>query len=89
MNTAFKQALKAKAHALKPIILIGTKGLTASVINETNTALTDHELIKVKMSGAEKDDKQQMITTICTQLNAELVQLIGHTAIIYRKTDKH
>lgn len=89
MNTAFKQALKAKAHHLKPVVLIGAKGLTEAVIEETNVALIAHELIKVKINGAEKEDRKQMATELCTQLQAELVQLIGNTAIIYRKNEEN
>ena len=85
MDTSFKQALKAKAHHLKPVVLLGAKGLTAAVIEETNIALLAHELIKVKINGAEKSDRQHIATELCEQLQGELVQLIGNTAIIYRK----
>jgi len=88
MDTTFRQELKAKAHHLKPIILMGAKGLTPAVIEETNIALTAHELIKIKINGVEKEDKKAVATDICQQLQAELVQLIGHTAIIYRKNKK-
>ncbi|MCP0912816.1 MULTISPECIES: ribosome assembly RNA-binding protein YhbY [Legionella] len=88
MDTAFKQTLKAKAHHLKPVILIGSKGLTPAVIEETHAALLAHELIKVKINGAEKEDRQAMAIELCEQLQAELVQLIGNTAIIYRKNDE-
>lgn len=85
MNTAFKQALKAKAHHLKPVILIGAKGLTPPVIEETDHALQAHELIKVKINGAEKADREIMIHDLCEALQADLVQVIGNTAVIYRK----
>lgn len=88
METAFKQSLKAKAHHLKPVILLGTKGLTQAVIEETNIALIAHELIKVKINGAEKEDRQAIAAELCTQLQADLVQLIGNTAIIYRKNEE-
>ncbi|KTC94439.1 ribosome assembly RNA-binding protein YhbY [Legionella erythra] len=87
MNTAFKQALKAKAHHLKPVILIGAKGLTPPVIEETSHALNAHELIKVKINGAEKDDREIMIHELCDALQAELIQVIGNTAVIYRKKE--
>lgn len=87
MNTLLKQTLKAKAHHLKPVILLGAKGLTPAVVEETGNALTVHELIKVKINGAEKADKQLIAADLCSQLNAELVQLIGNTAIIYRKNE--
>ena len=85
MNTALKQMLKAKAHHLKPVILIGAKGLTVPVTEETDLALNTHELIKVKINGAEKEDRQAMFADLCQQLQAELIQLIGNTAVIYRK----
>jgi RNA-binding protein len=85
INTATKQALKAQAHHLKPVVMLGSKGLTPAVINETELALTIHELIKVKINGAEKDDRIQMATELCHTLKADLIQLIGNTAIIYRK----
>ncbi len=85
INTALKQALKAQAHHLKPVVLMGSKGLTPAVVEETNIALTDHELIKVKINGAEKPDRMLMASDLCQQLDAALIQLIGNTAIIYRK----
>lgn len=88
MDTSFKQALKAKAHHLKPVVLLGAKGLTPAVVDETNIALLTHELIKVKINGAEKADRQLMANELCDQLQAQLVQLIGNTAIIYRENEQ-
>ncbi len=85
MDSALKQTLKAKAHHLKPVILLGAKGLTQAVIDETNLALLAHELIKVKINGAEKADRQLIAKELCHQLNAHLLQLIGNTAIIFRE----
>ncbi|WED43140.1 YhbY family RNA-binding protein [Legionella cardiaca] len=88
MDTAFKQSLKAKAHHLKPVVLLGAKGLTSAVVEETNVALIAHELIKVKISGVEKQERQAIAGDLCEQLQAELVQLIGNIAIIYRKNEE-
>lgn len=85
MDTSFRKSLKAQAHHLKPVVLLGAKGLTEAVIAETDIALNAHELIKVKINGAEKEDRIEMTDMLCQQLEAELVQMIGHTAIIYRK----
>lgn len=85
MDTTFKQSLKAKAHHLKPVVLLGAKGLTEAIVAETDVALLAHELIKVKINGAEKEDRLKMTADLCQQLSAELVQMIGNTAIIYRK----
>ena len=88
INTAKRQDLKTQAHHLKPFVLLGSKGLTPAVVEETNIALMAHELIKVKINGAEKEDRILMANDLCEQLKADLVQLIGHTAIIYRKNPK-
>ncbi|HAT8178388.1 TPA: ribosome assembly RNA-binding protein YhbY [Legionella pneumophila] len=85
MDTSFKQSLKARAHHLKPVVLLGAKGLTEAILAETNIALLAHELIKVKINGAEKEDRIEMAEKICEQLDAELVQMIGNTLVLYRK----
>ncbi|HAT8879972.1 TPA: ribosome assembly RNA-binding protein YhbY [Legionella pneumophila] len=88
MDTCFKQSLKAKAHHLKPVVLLGAKGLTEAILAETNIALLAHELIKVKINGAEKEDRMQMAEELCEQLHAELVQMIGNTLVLYRKNEE-
>jgi len=88
VDTTFKQTLRAQAHHLKPVVLLGSKGLTEAVVAEVNGALITHELIKVKINGAEKEDRQNMAMELCQQLHADLVQLIGNTAIIYRKNEE-
>jgi len=85
VDTSFRRSLKAQAHHLKPVVLIGAKGLTEAVAAETDVALLAHELIKVKINGAEREDRILIANELCQQLSAELVQLIGNTAIIYRK----
>ncbi len=87
MNTAYKQALKARAHHIKPVILLGAKGLTDAVVAETDVALNTHELIKVKMNGTEKEDRVIIANNLCSKLQAELVQLIGNNAVLYRKKE--
>ncbi len=88
MDTSFRQTLKAKAHHLKPVILLGAKGLTPAVVEETNIALLAHELIKVKIGGVEKADRKLIAIDICEQVQAQLVQLIGNIAILFRKNEQ-
>ncbi|WP_419419608.1 ribosome assembly RNA-binding protein YhbY [Legionella sp. D16C41] len=85
MDSTFRRNLKAKAHHLRPVVLIGAKGLTTAVLEETDVALNAHELIKIKINGVEKEDRQKMASEICQQLRAELVQMIGNTVIVYRQ----
>lgn len=67
---------------------MGTKGLTEAVVAETNIALQAHELIKIKVNGAEKPERLAMIEELCVQLKADLVQMIGNTAVVYRKNEE-
>lgn len=85
MNKDAIKKIKQSAHHLKPVILVGQKGITDSLVNETNIALDTHECIKVKITGWEKDDRNHMINSLCNQLNATFIQNIGHTFVIYRQ----
>lgn len=85
LNKKIKLSLKSKAHHLKPVVLIGANGLTDSVVNEIDSALLAHELIKIKMNGADKLTRTETANMICIKLNAELIQLIGNTMTIYRE----
>lgn len=85
ISSASRQILKARAHALKPVVLLGAKGLTPSVMEEINLALDTHELIKVKLAGVERDDRSIMKERICNELKAECIQSIGMVIVLYRK----
>ena len=82
---SLKKALKLKAQQLKPVVMIGQNGLTDAVQNEIEVALTAHELVKIKIAGAEKADRQQMATAICDAHQAEFIDHIGHVVVIYRR----
>lgn len=77
--------LVAAAHQLKPVVMIGYKGLTNNVIAEADQALNTHELIKVKISVDDKEERQSIMHEMCSTLNATALSLIGNIAIIYRK----
>lgn len=80
-----KQQLKAKAHNLNPVVLLGQHGLTKSVQREIEQALLDHELIKVRIPITDKAERTQVIAEVCQARQAELIQTIGHIAVLYRK----
>lgn len=77
--------LKAKAHKLKPIVFIGNKGLTKTVREEIDRGLTDHELIKIRIQGSDRNEREALFLDICEQALAQPVQLIGGIGIVYRK----
>jgi len=80
-----RKTLKARAHALGPIIHLGGKGLTEAVIAEIGRALDAHELIKVRAGSMERDARKAALAEICARLNAQPVQHIGKVLVVYRK----
>ena len=83
MNSVDKKKLRAEAHTLKPMVMIGQSGLTTAVLAELEQTLNSHELIKVKIR-AERDERKVISEKICTDTGAELIQTIGQIAVIYR-----
>ena len=91
MSLSKKQVkfLRARCHQLKPVVMLGQKGLSEEVLNEIEIALTHHELIKIKLSVDDRELRKQMIVDICDKTKAEEVQSIGKTLSVYRaNTDK-
>ncbi|MGH8599248.1 MAG: YhbY family RNA-binding protein [Burkholderiales bacterium] len=85
LTLAARRRLRATAHPLDPVILIGTAGLTAAVLKETDRALTSHELIKVRAHAAERVERATLLAEICKALDAQPVQHIGRILVIYRE----
>jgi len=79
-----RRELRARGHALKPVVSIGNAGLSTAVLRELELSLEHHELMKVRIAGAEREQRREMIARLCEQLGAELVQAVGHIALIYR-----
>ncbi|MBV1898021.1 MAG: RNA-binding protein [Cycloclasticus pugetii] len=80
-----KKKLKAHAHSLKPVVRLGQSGLTSNVLDEIESAITHHELIKVKVSANDRDDKKAIIQEIADKTASELIQSIGFMAVFYRE----
>jgi RNA-binding protein len=84
VNDKQKRYLRGLAHALKPVVMLGNKGLTETVQAEIDNALNRHELIKVKVSGAEKAERLAILNNIADSNGADLIASIGHIAAFYR-----
>ena len=83
LSTAERRALKSRAHSLEPVVLVGDKGLTPSVLAEIERALVAHELIKIRVQ-AERDGRAGLLDEICIRSNALAVQHIGKMLVVYR-----
>jgi RNA-binding protein len=76
--------LKARAHSLEPVVIIGGKGLTEDVVKEVDRALTAHELIKVRAPSLDRDARDKALKTLCEKTGADAVQQIGKVLVLFR-----
>ena len=88
LSPAEKKSLKALAHGLSPVVMIGDKGLAASVIKEIDISLSAHQLIKIRVLGDDREHRLGLIEQISEITNAALVQHIGKLLVFYRPSDK-
>ena len=84
LTTELKKKYRTIGHVLKPLVIVGENGISESVQEEIERALFDHELIKVKISVGDREDKKQIISYILQQTGAELVQSIGKTILLLK-----
>ena len=81
-----KRFLRGLAHSLKPVVFVGQKGVSPTLLKAMNEALDRHELIKVKfIESKEKAKKQALIEQIGNAVPCNLVGMVGHMAIFYRQ----
>ena len=88
LSPAEKKSLKARAHKLEPMVIVGTKGLTDEVVKEIDAALKAHELIKVRAPGLDRHERGPLLEQILQRTRAQPVQEIGKVFVIYRKNDE-
>ena len=84
-NSELKQ-YRAIAHRLNPVVMIGGQGVSDGVLAELDRALTDHELIKLKIAVGDRDLRNTLIVELCDRSGATLVQRIGNTATLLRRS---
>ncbi len=88
LSSEQKKAYKRIGHHLKPVVTASEQGASEGVLAELDRALTDHELIKVRITIADREAKQAVIAELCKASGAELVQVIGKMAILLRRNKK-
>ncbi len=88
LKSSRRSELRAEAHKLFPVVIIGDKGLTEAVIAEIDRSLKTHELIKVRAGTDDREARRAWMATICEKLGADAVQSIGKVLVLYRKNPK-
>ena len=84
LTAAQTRFLRGQAHDLKALLQIGNKGVTPAFLAEQDAVLEQHELVKVKVAGEDREARDAMIGELAEKADAALVQRIGHTAVLYR-----
>ena len=79
-----RRHLRGLAHALKPVVRLGSAGLTQAIAAETARALGDHELIKVKAPGGDRAARDELFAELARRTGSALVHRIGNVAVLYR-----
>ena len=87
LSPSQRRYLRSLAHDLSPVILLGAKGATDAVLKELDLALSHHELVKVKLSGGDKDERQVQIDFLSQGTHAESVQQVGHIVVLFRRNE--
>ena len=80
-----KRQLKKIAHHLKPVVMVGQHGLSENIHTEIGIALDHHELIKVRVNAADREERKELIGEILVRSKAELVLTVGHVAVLFRR----
>jgi len=80
--------LRAIGHKLKPVVTLGNSGLSEGVLVELNRALNDHELIKVKVSSDDREERAQLIDRMAQDCSAEVIQKVGKVALLLRRNSR-
>jgi putative YhbY family RNA-binding protein len=76
--------LKAKAHALEPVVQVGQAGLSDTVVSEVDRSLTAHGLIKVRLTGADRDTRDELAHSLSERTDAAVVQQVGRVLVLWR-----
>lgn len=86
LTAAQTRFLRGQAHGIKAMLQVGGKGITEALVAEIDGALEHHELIKIKVGAADRDERDTMIAELAERTGSALVQRIGHVAVLYRQS---
>lgn len=87
MSGKQKRYLRGLAHSLKTVVTVGSKGLSENVLMEVDAALTQHELVKIKLPPSPRAERELQMRSISAATDAEIVQVIGRTGVLFRPAD--
>lgn len=77
--------LRGLGHKLKPVVTVAGRGLTESVIEEIDSSVAHHELMKIKLNVGDRELRDQLLEELCQRLKLRLIQRVGNTALVFRR----
>lgn len=83
-----RKYLKAQAHNLKPVVMIGAGGLSEAVLKEVERSLAAHELIKIRVLNDDRSEREAWLQEVCARLGCAPVQHIGKLLLVYKPAEK-
>lgn len=86
LTSGQRKYLRAMAHPLEPLALLGKHGLSDAFVNSVAAALDAHELVKLRFNDF-KDDKRELLAELTQRTESELVGLVGHVATLYKRQE--
>ena len=84
LSESQKKYLRGLGHQLKPVVTVGDAGLSNAVVQEFNSAISHHELVKVRIRASSRENRDALIDQLCQLESGNLIQRIGNVALIYR-----
>ena len=88
LNTQMKKSLRGVAHHLDPVIAVSERGITDGIVEETERALSDHELIKIKVFSDDRTSRGEVASSLAEATSSIVLQQIGKVAVLYRHNPK-
>lgn len=85
LTNAQLRYLRGLCHTLKPVIMVGQKGLSDALLAELDAALTHHELVKVKIAAEDRDGRDALGESLAERCGAQMVQRVGHVVCLFRR----
>lgn len=83
-----RRYLRGLGHHLQPVVQVGKEGLTEGLVQALDAALTQHELIKVRLGDAAGENRHGIGEALADASMAELVQVLGRTLLLYRRREE-
>ena len=84
-----KKRLRSRGHDLKPVVMIGNKGLSENVHKEIDHALEYHELIKIKASVGDREERNEVFDKIVEEHHAILIQRVGNIGLFFKRNGEN